>query len=497
MPYIRKYFSYKALLLVLLIVFIISRIYNILLLPIFTDESIYIYWAKYIETSHSHWLISLIDGKPPLLIWATAVFLTILPPSQYLLAGRLPSVIAGLLSVIAIYKLTMLFFQSKKISLLSSFLYSITPFILLYDRMALFDSLLMSMLLWATYFSLKTAKSFQIRHALLWGFFLGLGFLSKPTAEIFLILTPAIVFIYTPSQTLRKKWRHLAGLAFIAVLIGDVINNLQRLSHVYFMADLKNQQFQEPVPQLLAHPFMLTYSNLHAFFMWLIPYYTIPLFAIGICAFLFLFIKRVRIALILFILWLIPIFTLATVGKEIFPRYILFTTPYFLIPISFLFVELLRKNLIRIGAIILFLGMIFLPLRFDYFLLFNPPLAPMPETDYTQYISLHPSGYGLDAIFEFLHKDLKKHQITLVTQGTFGLYPYAFTLEFWGDSKINIVPRWPLDTLDQQIYDSRKNSTVYVLLKEDKEIPKNLPLRLVVKGEKPGGNYPILLTTFQ
>ncbi len=83
-------------LIVLIAVFLFSRLYNLTLLPIFTDESIYIYWAKVIESSHDQYFISLTDGKPPLLIWMISVFLTILPDSWYLVAGRLPAVIAGL-----------------------------------------------------------------------------------------------------------------------------------------------------------------------------------------------------------------------------------------------------------------------------------------------------------------------------------------------------------------------------------------------------------------
>ena len=146
---------------VIVALFLVSRLYNILLLPIFTDESIYIYWAKLIATEHSHWLISLSDGKPPLLIWLIASLLTVLPSNLYLLAGRLPSVAAGLITLIGIYKLTNFLFASQKAALIASFLYVITPFTLLYDRMALFDSLLTSMLIWSLYFALKTGRTFR------------------------------------------------------------------------------------------------------------------------------------------------------------------------------------------------------------------------------------------------------------------------------------------------------------------------------------------------
>jgi len=39
-----------------------------------------------------------------------------------------------------------------------------------------------------------------------------------------------------------------------------------------------------------------------------------------------------------------------------------------------------------------------------------------------------------------------------------------------------------------------KNTPTYVLLKEHDQIPAQLPLILVLKSEKPGGKYPLLLT---
>ena len=113
------------------LIYFITRLYNLLSLPIFTDESIYIYWAKYIAVNHSHWFMSLIDGKPPLLIWAIAALLIVLPQNLYLLAGRLPSVFAGLISLVGVYYLAVLLFRSKRIGFISSLFYILSPFTLI------------------------------------------------------------------------------------------------------------------------------------------------------------------------------------------------------------------------------------------------------------------------------------------------------------------------------------------------------------------------------
>src|SRR5687767_14962665 len=95
----------------LILFYLITRLYNLLLLPLFTDESIYIYWAKVIEDTHAQWFISLTDGKPPVLIWIISILLNIFPSEWYLLAGRLPSVFTGMISLVGIYALTDLLFS--------------------------------------------------------------------------------------------------------------------------------------------------------------------------------------------------------------------------------------------------------------------------------------------------------------------------------------------------------------------------------------------------
>src|SRR5690606_23846645 len=141
------------------------------------------------------------------------------------------------------------------------------PFILLYDRMALFDPLLSSTLLASTYFAIKTAKKPTVFSACMWGVTLGLAFLSKPTAILFFGLLPLayILFSYTGKKVL---WKKIVGLGILALSIAQIINNLQRISSVYFMAGIKNSQFQQPIEELLKNPFTLLVPNLHGFFIW-------------------------------------------------------------------------------------------------------------------------------------------------------------------------------------------------------------------------------------
>lgn len=477
------------------VLYFASRLFNLLLLPIFTDESIYIYWAKFISTYNTQWFISLSDGKPPLLIWIISAFLKILPVNMYLLAGRLPSVFFGALALFGIYKLTNLLFKSKNLGLLAGFLYIISPFNLFYDRMALFDSMLTAMTILTIYFCLKTSATRSIKDAFLWGLFLGLAFLSKSTAIIFFLISPICFLLYADIKKLRNYWKQYLLFIVIALFLGQFLNNLQRVSHVYFMMVQKNAQFQQPWHEILENPIRLLQGNLYGIYSWLISYHTPILFYFGLFSFLLLLIKNRRVFLILFTLWFIPIFVLAFFGRELFPRYFLFVTPYFFIAISYGFNQIilfLQKKLGLFSSLIL---LILLPLLiFDYYILTDPPKSPLPGTDYNQYIGHHPSGYGLDKIFNYLDKKLEVENITVVTQGTFGLYPYAFNLYYWGDARIKIIPRWPIDINKLEILGLKKKEKFYLVIKEFKKLPNDFPYKIVAVGDKPGGKYPIILS---
>src|SRR6266705_3402180 len=65
MGYFKKYWLSLSVVL-LVVLFFITRFFNILSLPIFTDEAIYIRWAQ-IALHDANWrFISLTDGKQPM-----------------------------------------------------------------------------------------------------------------------------------------------------------------------------------------------------------------------------------------------------------------------------------------------------------------------------------------------------------------------------------------------------------------------------------------------
>lgn len=477
-------------------IYFFTRLYNLTLLPIFTDEAIYIYWAKYIVTTQSHWFIALTDGKPPPLTWIIGILLSIFPQDWYLVAGRLPSVFFGAMTLFGSYKLARLVFQSKMTAVFTSLLLVFSPFMLVYERLALYDAQLTAMLVWCVYFCVRTAGTLSFKHAALWGIFLGLGFLSKPPALLYLLITPVCFLLIVPVSKLKSHWKNILLCIGIVILLSEGMNNLQRVSGAYQASLVKNQQFQQPIEEIIKNPLALVQSNVYVFSTWLVAYYTpLVLFAVLIGFVVTLRVKR-REGVVLFLLWIGPIIAFAIAGRQIFPRYLLFMTPYAFMVVGYMLSILWERKmgkLIVSGACILLL---FLPLRFAFLLLVNPIHAPMPTADFNQLVAEHPSGYGLEEVFTYIKDQSKSEQVTVATQGTFGLYPYAFYLEFWGDKNVRILPKWPLDKLDDEMYEARKKGEVIVVLKEIKVIPPTLQdLELVKRIEKPmSTKYPILLT---
>src|SRR5476649_1693273 len=97
--------------------FFITRLYHILSLPIFTDEAIYVRWSQIAANDASWRFISLTDGKQPMFVWIAMLLMK--PIKDPLLAGRLVSVISGLLSTIGIFFLAKEIFKNNKIGILS------------------------------------------------------------------------------------------------------------------------------------------------------------------------------------------------------------------------------------------------------------------------------------------------------------------------------------------------------------------------------------------
>lgn len=457
--------KYKIEIIVLLLVALLyfaSRFYNILSLPIFTDEAIYIRWAQIAKQDANWRFISLTDGKQPMFIWLMIISLRII--EDPLLAGRAVSVGAGFFTLIGLYFLGREVFKSSKIGLISSLLYVIFPMALVYDRMALYDSLVGTFAVWSLFLTILLVVKVRLDVALLLGIVIGGGVLTKTSAFFNLYLLPMslILFNWKNKEKLSRlfKW---SGLVFVAAFLAYLFYSILRLSPFFNIIDEKNALFVYPVKEWIQHPFNFFIGNWKAVWDWSIRYMTWPVFLLVGGSF-FITKSGIKEKLLLLVWFVIPGIALAIFGKTLYPRFIFFMTLSLLPLVAFsLFnIYLSIKNKIALSLLLFFIFVLLF--RADYLILNNFSVAPIPKLDLGQYINDWPSGGGVKEAVEFFKEEAKKQDIYIATQGTFGLMPYALEIYLVDNPKIKLEGYWPVgEKIPEKVLEkSKKISTYFV-----------------------------------
>ncbi|MBI2421036.1 MAG: glycosyltransferase family 39 protein, partial [Candidatus Levybacteria bacterium] len=198
-------------------------------LPIFTDEAIYVRWAQIASNDAAWRFISLTDGKQPLFIWISIIFMRII--DDPLLAVRSVSVMSGIFSMVGLFLLSLELFKKRSIAFISVVLYVFYPFAQVYDRMALYDSLLGAFMVWAIYFTVLLVRKVRLDIAYTLGFIIGGALLNKSSGIFSAYLMP-IALILGDFKTLRDP-RFLikfALLALFAFAISQGLYSVLRLS---------------------------------------------------------------------------------------------------------------------------------------------------------------------------------------------------------------------------------------------------------------------------
>ncbi|MGB9637474.1 MAG: ArnT family glycosyltransferase, partial [Microgenomates group bacterium] len=172
----------------LVVLYFLSRLINLTIIPVFADEAIYIRWAQVMRAVASLRFLPLSDGKQPLFMWLIIPFLKIF--SDPLVAGRMVSVLAGFGSMIGVGVLCYLLFGKKEVSLFAMILYLISPFTFFFDRLALSDGLLSFLGIWIMVGAVALVREKRLDLAMITGILLGLALITKSPALFFALLLP-------------------------------------------------------------------------------------------------------------------------------------------------------------------------------------------------------------------------------------------------------------------------------------------------------------------
>ena len=475
----------------LTIAYFASRLYNILSLPIFTDEAIYIRWSQIARYDASWRFISLTDGKQPSFVWITMNIMRVI--QDPLLAGRLTSVFAGFAGLVGIYFLAVELFRSKRVGFMASILFLIYPFALVYDRMALYDSLVTACAIWALYLLIRLVRSTRLDVALILGMVLGGGVLTKSSAFLSIYLSPVLLILFNFSQKDRvKRFLRWAILMGIASGLAYGYYSILRLSPFYHIIGQKNEVFVYSFKEWLDHPFRFVIGNLKGLLDWLVGYMTYPVAGLALVSFFVNPFKHIKEKIFLFLWFILPFVALAVFAKLLYPRFMYFMTVPLILLASYSlynFYERFKNVFSRAVLVLLFLA---LPLRSDFFILKDFSHAPIPGADLEQYIDGWPAGGGVKEIISYLRDQSKNGKIFVLSTGTFGSLPTYAVEIYLGDDK-NVEKRgiYPIPTeVPKDLIEKANKMPVFVFMSNQDEFyqyTKNWSMRLILEYKKGTG----------
>ncbi len=498
-----KIFKYKSEIILFIAIslsYFFLRLIFLNKLPIFTDEAIYMRWAQ-IALQDSSWrFISLTDGKQPMFIWFSVLFLKFI--HDPLIAGRLVSVASGFFTLIGLFFLSYELFKNKTISFLTTILYVFYPFAQVYDRMALYDSMVATFSVWALYLSVLLVKKVRLDIAYTLGFIIGAGVLTKTSNFFSIYLLPFTLVLFDfRKKPFSKRFAVWVFYAFVAFGVSYGLYNILRLSPLFEMISAKNAIFVYPFSEWLLHPFTFFIGNLHGLFSWLTEYLKFS-YIVLILISLILIKKNFKEKILLVLYFLLPFTALALFGRIIFPRFIYFMSLY-LLPLAawglnYIINEALRysenKNKIiatKILVPLIVFVFIWYPGLVSFQFANNPISSQIAHADNGQYINSWSAGWGVKESVNYFKTQAENKKIFIATEGTFGLLPEAMEMYLIQNKNIEIKGYWPVDIFPKEVLSSAKKMPTYFVFYQPNHviIPADFPLKLIFQVKQGDTNF--------
>jgi len=435
----------------LTLVYFGTRLFRLTLLPIFIDEAIHIWWAR--AFLHGHFRGPLPDGKF-LQVAVTALLLPVIPDALW--ATRFVSVLAGMATVLACYWIGKHLYSSQ-VGIVAAVLYVASPFALFYDRMGLADSLLTTFGTYSLLLAILLVQKDDQHHARLLGLSNGLAILTKLSGVVFLFVFPLVGLLLNTGATVGRFWRRgLLVYSVVALFVAPVFTvsllpsptTGQRYLWGAAQSDKLNLSswWTTDVLTRLARNSQQAYE-------WMITYWTLPIAVLGLMAFAQAILRRDRKDLLLVSLIIFPIAIVVLSSEIWFPRYVLFTTVPLLVLVGRFIVQLGKTTQTRLAPVVasnrrvsmrqslvgVLVVAVSLPaFHFDYSLLVDPALAPLPPAERFGYVEGWPAGYGVREAAAFLVHEAAKTEAGIVVARSWDWTPAYQGLDVYLVGKPNV-----------------------------------------------------------
>jgi len=446
--------------------FVVFRLVNLNSIPVFVDEAIYVRWSQVMKAEATLRFLPLTDGKQPLAMWLTVPLLKYV--SDPLIAGRLVSVIAGLGTMIGLGLLASVLFDSLLISALCTLIYSVLPFTVFFDRMALADSLLAMFGVWTLFFTVLFTRTLRLDYAMFTGFVLGGGLITKsPAIFFYLWIIISIIFLTKPID-IKKNWKKiLIGLLAI-IFISQGIYSVLRLGPGFNLIGSRNQDYVFSIKEVLTHPLNPLIGNVKSTINWLWLLFTPTIIVTIILSLLNK--KYTRIIFCLLIVGLLPLFGQAAIAKVYTSRYILFAVVT-LIPLSALGIHWLLE---RKGMFIKILApvIIAVPAFVSFIYLLSPLSAPMSFDMRNGYLEEWTAGWGQKEIANYLIKqESEGEKIVVFTEGYFGTLPDGLQIYTEGHKNITIVGSPPIiNHFPEALLATSRDNSIFLVVNKSRNL---------------------------
>ena len=391
--------------------YLATRLQNLISLPVFGDEAIYIRWSQIIKSVETLRFIPRTDGKQPFFMWLTVPFFKI--TSDPLFAGRLVSVLAGLGTILTIYLILRIIFNIKPLScFITCSIYLFIPFAFFFDRVAVPDNLLAFWGILSMLFSLLLAKHPRLDLAMILGSVLGLAWLTKSPAMYFILLSIS-TFVF-----LNYSKPKLFVLPLFSAIISFVIYNILRLGPQFSQIAIRNQDYIWSIGEIIKHPLDPFIPHLNDTINIISHYISWPIFVFIIFATIYsVFKKKFNKYVFLVICWsILPLMANLAIAKVFTARYILFCLPPFFVAASY-FISKLPIKTFFIVPLLLIPNFIFI-----YQISTNPFSVVLPQTE-SGYVQDWTSGWGIKSSADYLIERSKKANVIVGTEGAFGTLP--------------------------------------------------------------------------
>lgn len=423
---------------IILLCALFLRVFKLDMIPVFADEAIYIRWAQVMRVEPSLRFLPLTDGKQPLFMWSVIPFLKVI--SDPLLAGRTVSVLSGLGTTVGVFVLSYVLFNSRKVSLFASLLYTLSPFSTFFDRMALTDSMLAFFGVWALTFMVLAVKQASLGLAFLAGYSLGGALLTKSPALFFVTFVP-LAAVFTPLKKGNKFLSLFKTSALIAaaLVVGYGMYNILRLGENFHMVSTRNYDYVYHYSHIFESPLDPFLSHLDAILNWfevMGPAALLILAALGTFA---NFWKYKRKVFILLVFAVVPLLVQAEYAKVLTSRYYLFTLPAIAVLAASTLKSFRKPPLLYVvyGLVALFFVQamaFFVPFYSD------PTKASWPEK--SGYLADWTAGVGLKEVAWTIRdkRDANPHRkIVVGTEGYFGTLPDGLQIYLEREPGITII----------------------------------------------------------